>query len=147
MRCRVLLINGPNLNLLGKREKNHYGEDSLDKIVHELEDIALENEIELEHFQSNNEGDIVTYIQQNGFKADYLIINPAAYTHTSVAIRDAVLAVNIKTIEVHISNIFKREDFRSNSFISDIAEGVISGLGRFGYNAALYYVIRDFTRK
>ena len=132
---KVLVIHGPNLQLLGKRQPGIYGNFSLDDINKDLKSKAKTLKVGLEIIQSNSEGAIVTKIAAADY--DFLIINPAAYTHTSVAIRDAILAVNKPTIEVHISNIYKREAFRRKSFISDIALGVISGLGKWGYTLAL----------
>ncbi len=141
---RVLVIHGPNLNLLGKREKNIYGATSLDKINIKLENIAKDNGISLSFFQSNIEGEIINFIHKHGFDSSLLIINPGAYTHTSVAIRDAILAVNIPVIEVHMSNVYKREEFRHKSFIRDIAVGQITGFGEQSYylamNAAITHI-------
>lgn len=135
---KVLIINGPNLNLLGKREPDKYGNESLEQINAQLQRYAKENSIELETFQSNHEGEIVDKIQTAKDRGiDAIIINPAAYTHTSVAIRDALLSVNIPSIEVHLSNIYKREKFRHHSMISDIAAGQITGFGAKGYFLAL----------
>jgi 3-dehydroquinate dehydratase II len=134
---KVMVIHGPNLNLLGTREKSLYGKTDLNTLNHLLEKKAASLNLELEIFQSNSEGDIVDKINSSLNKVDFIIINPAAYTHTSVAIRDALLAVEIPTIEVHLSNIFKREEFRQKSLISDIALGIISGLGLESYTLAL----------
>jgi len=135
---KILVIHGPNLNLLGTREPEIYGADTLDSVNQSLIDVAKENRTELQTFQSNAEGDIVTSIQNavaDGI--DFIIINPAAYTHTSVAIRDAFLATNIPFIEVHLSNVHAREDFRKHSYLSDIANGVICGFGKNSYMMAL----------
>ena len=137
----ISVINGPNLNLLGKREKNIYGEKTLDKINESLTKIAEEKDTQIKFFQSNSEGGIVDRIQKDGFQCDGIILNAAAYTHTSVAIRDAILAVNAKVIEVHLSNIYARESFRHNSFISDVCCGVISGFGDYSYTLALNAII------
>ncbi|HID54965.1 TPA: type II 3-dehydroquinate dehydratase [Candidatus Poribacteria bacterium] len=134
---RVLVIHGPNLNLLGRREPEVYGSQTLDEINGELRRRAEKLGVELRIIQSNNEGEIVTAIGEAMDWADGIIINPAAYTHTSVAIRDAIAAVGLPTIEVHISNVFKREPFRHHSYISPVATGVISGLGSHGYLLAL----------
>jgi 3-dehydroquinate dehydratase-2 len=133
----ILVIHGPNLNLLGTREPEVYGADTLDQINQQLVSMAANKDIELQTFQSNNEGDIVSCIQQassNG--VDIVIINPAAYTHTSIAIRDAFLATRMAFIEVHLSNVYAREDFRQHSYLSDIALGVISGFGITSYRLA-----------
>ena len=134
---RILVIHGPNLNMLGQREPDHYGTQSLDDINRLLESRAIELGLEISAFQSNHEGELVEAIQAAADKIAGLIINPAAYTHTSVAIRDAVLLVNVPTIEVHLSNIHKREAFRHHSYIADIAIGQITGLGPLGYLLAL----------
>ena len=133
----ILLINGPNLNLLGNREPEIYGSKSLDDIEKDLSVIADESGYQLLSFQSNSESEIVDWIHENADSALFLIINPGAFTHTSISIRDAILGTNISFIEVHISNIFSREEFRKESYFSDIAEGVISGLGYTGYELAL----------
>jgi len=134
---RILVIHGPNLNLLGRREPEVYGSQTLDEINEKLRRRAEELGVELRIIQSNYEGEIVTAIGGAMDWADGIIINPAAYTHTSVAIRDAIAAVGLPTIEVHISNVFKREPFRHHSYISPVAVGVISGLGPYGYLLAL----------
>ena len=136
----VTVIHGPNLNLLGQREPDHYGTITLDDINGTLTKEASILNFNLEVFQSNGESEIVDKIQS--LKSDFIIINPAAYTHSSVAIRDALAAMGIPFIEVHISNVFAREDFRKKSFFSDIAVGVISGLGTEGYCAALNYAAK-----
>ena len=137
----ILLINGPNLNLLGNREPEIYGSKSLDDIEKDLSVIADESGYQLLSFQSNSESEIVDWIHENADSALFLIINPGAFTHTSISIRDAILGTNISFIEVHISNIFSREEFRKESYFSDIAEGVISGLGFKGYELALKAVL------
>ena len=133
----ILLINGPNLNLLGNREPEIYGSKNLDDIQKELSIIADEMGHKLIPFQSNSESEIVEWIHGNADDAEFLIINPGAFTHTSISIRDAILGTKIAFIEIHISNIFSREEFRKESYFSDIAEGVISGLGYTGYELAL----------
>lgn len=139
---KVLVLHGPNLNLLGQREPEHYGKLTLADIDRKLSEIATTSAIELESYQSNSEAEIVTKIQTlAGDKADFVIINPAAFTHTSVAIRDALSAVKVPFIEVHLSNVYARESFRHHSYFSDIAVGVISGLGAEGYYAALRYAV------
>ncbi|MCM8773510.1 MAG: type II 3-dehydroquinate dehydratase [Candidatus Omnitrophica bacterium] len=137
---KILVIHGPNLHILGKREKNIYGDFTISELNLELKKIAHQHNYILETFQSNSEGEIVEKISNSNY--DFLIINPAAYTHTSVAIRDAILSVEKPTIEVHISNIYKREEFRRKSLISDIVLGTITGLGKLSYILALYAAIK-----
>ncbi|QTM69175.1 type II 3-dehydroquinate dehydratase [Buchnera aphidicola (Hormaphis cornu)] len=140
---KLLLINGPNLNLLGQRESMIYGKKTLLQLIDEINLQAKQLNVILEHVQTNSESSIINNIhlaKQNNIR--YIIINPAAFTHTSIAIRDALLAVNIPFIEVHISNIYARESFRSNSWISDISSGVISGLGLDGYFWALKTAVK-----
>jgi len=134
---RILLLNGPNLNLLGKREPGIYGSKTLDEIVADLKLNASELGVTLEHLQSNAEHELVSCIHQAIGQVDFIIINPAAFTHTSVAIRDALLGVAIPFIEVHLSNVHAREPFRHHSYLSDVAKGVICGLGADGYQFAL----------
>lgn len=143
----VLVLHGPNLNLLGLREPEHYGKATLDSINKALVSKAKAANIELETFQSNAEAELVTKIQSLAIKkADFVIINPAAYTHTSVAMRDALAAVKVPFIEVHLSNVYAREAFRHHSYFTDIAVGVISGLGAQGYELALDYAITTLNR-
>ncbi|QDC50475.1 type II 3-dehydroquinate dehydratase [Candidatus Methylopumilus universalis] len=138
----ILILHGPNLNLLGEREPQHYGKQTLEDIDQALKTIASAKSIKLETMQSNSEGDLVNKIQSlHNDKVDFLIINPAAYTHTSVAMRDALSAVKVPFIEVHLSNVYAREPFRHHSYFSDIAVAVISGLGADGYIAALNFAI------
>lgn len=134
---RILVVHGPNLNLLGTREPQVYGHTRLDDINAMLETDAREYGAEVRAYQSNGEGDLVTAIQQAVGWADAIIINAGAYTHTSVAIRDAITAVGIPTIEVHLSNVYKREAFRHHSHISPVAVGVIAGFGADSYRLAL----------
>ena len=134
---KVLIINGPNINLLGTREKDVYGEVSYEKLCADLESSAKEMDMELSIFQSNHEGELVDRIQSAKNEFDIIIINPGGYTHTSVAIRDALLAVEMPCIELHISNVHKREEFRKQSYISDIASGIIAGFGTEGYLLAM----------
>lgn len=142
---KLLLINGPNLNLLGTREPDKYGTTTLAEIETDLRAFVESTGGTLAAYQSNHEGDLVNRIQQaakEGIEA--VIINPGAYTHTSIAIRDAFLSVKIPFIEVHLSNIFKREEFRHHSYLSDIAEGCIIGLGVHGYfSAAAYFLTAE----
>ena len=135
--ARILVMHGPNLNLLGTREPQVYGQTSLAEIDHELQQRAMAAGHELETFQSNHEGALVDCIQQRGTQAALLIINPGAYTHTSIAIRDAILGVGLPVIEVHLSNIHAREEFRHHSYVSLAARAVICGLGPTGYRLAL----------
>ncbi|MGL5051757.1 MAG: type II 3-dehydroquinate dehydratase [Fusobacteriaceae bacterium] len=138
---KVLLINGPNLNFLGIREPEIYGKETLKDIEEKLKKYSEELEIDLATYQSNHEGDIIDKIQETyEKKIDYLVINPGAYTHYSIGIRDAIKAVGIKTIEVHLSNVHTREEFRKKSMISDIALGTIGGFGSYGYFMALDYI-------
>jgi 3-dehydroquinate dehydratase-2 len=132
---KILVVHGPNLNLLGTREPDVYGSITLEEINRQVAGLAEELGIAAEAFQSNSEGEIVDAIQKKSY--DLLIINPAAYTHTSVAIRDAIAAVGRPAIEVHISNIHKREEFRRTSFISGVVTGQISGFGAEGYLLAV----------
>jgi 3-dehydroquinate dehydratase-2 len=143
----ILVLHGPNLNLLGLREPEHYGSETLSSINQTLTDIATQAGVVLESFQSNTEGDLVTKIQSIATtKVDFVIINPAAFTHTSVAMRDALSAVKVPFIEVHLSNVYAREAFRHHSYFTDIAVGVISGLGAQGYTLALDYAIRRINQ-
>lgn len=134
---KILVIHGPNLNLLGEREKNIYGSLSLKKINSEIEKLAKQLKIKVEFFQDNSEGNIVTKIQESRKNFVGLIINPAAFTHTSVAIRDAIAAIEIPVIEVHLSNIYSRESFRHHSYVASVAKGQISGFGLDSYLLAL----------
>jgi len=131
----ILLVNGPNLNMLGRREPDHYGSQTLAQIVENLTNKATDMGITLTHIQSNAEYQLIDAIHQTD--ADFILINPAAFTHTSVALRDAILSVNIPFIEIHLSNVHKREAFRHHSYFSDVAIGVICGLGPAGYEYAL----------
>jgi 3-dehydroquinate dehydratase-2 len=133
----VLVINGPNLNLLGSREPDIYGHTTLEQIERELITLGTELGIRVEGFQSNSEGALVDRIQQARGNVDVIIINPAAYTHTSIAIRDALSAVEIPVIEVHLSNVYKREPFRHHSTIADIVEARLMGFGAEGYMLGL----------
>jgi len=143
----ILVLHGPNLNLLGMREPEHYGHATLDSINADLHAIAKDANVSIETYQSNAEADIVSKVQAVATeKVDFIIINPAAFTHTSVVIRDAIAAVNTPFIEVHLSNVFSRESFRHHSYFSDIAVGVISGLGADGYNAALHFAINQLNK-
>ena len=141
--CRILVLNGPNLNLLGKREPGHYGTETLENITKRLAELAEEKGAELESLQSNAEHEMIARVHAAPSEGiDFIIINPAAFTHTSVGLRDALLAVGIPFIEVHLSNIYAREEFRKHSYFSDVAVGVISGLGPIGYDLALRAAVR-----
>jgi len=135
--ANILVLHGPNLNLLGTREPEIYGATTLSEIDTALIEQAKTQAHSLECMQSNAEHELVSTIQNSLNKVDYIIINPAAFTHTSVAMRDALAAVNIPFIEVHLSNVHAREDFRRHSYFSDLAQGVISGLGAKAYSLAL----------
>ncbi len=136
--ANILVLNGPNINLLGRREPGHYGTRTLADIVQELEQLADEFEVRLYHFQSNSEAELINRIHQAvEDEISFIIINPAAFTHTSIALRDALAGVAIPFIEVHLSNVHKREPFRHHSYFSDLAVGTIVGLGPIGYALAL----------
>ncbi len=137
MMKKILVIHGPNLNLLGQREVDIYGKITITDINKDLEKIAAAKKVALTIVQSNHEGEIVELIGKSKGKFDAILINPAAYTHTSVAIRDAISAVNIPTVEVHISNIYAREEFRHTSLISAVAKGQICGFGKMSYSLGL----------
>lgn len=138
----ILVLHGPNLNLLGLREPEHYGKATLESINRQLSERAAQAGVALEAFQSNSEAELVGKVQTLAVdKADFILINPAAFTHTSVALRDALAAVKIPFIEVHLSNVHAREAFRHHSYFSDIAVGVICGLGAQGYALALEYAL------
>ena len=140
---KILLLNGPNLNLLGSREPGIYGATTLAEIEARLSEQALAAGVALLSFQRNAEAELVTRVQQAaGESVGFILINPAAFTHTSVALRDALAAVAIPFVEIHLSNVHAREPFRRHSYFSDIAAGVISGLGPAGYELALTYAIR-----
>jgi 3-dehydroquinate dehydratase-2 len=142
----VVVLHGPNLNLLGLREPEHYGKTTLESIDRQLTEQANTAGIKLETFQSNSEADLVSKLQSLAGKSiDFIIINPAAFTHTSIAMRDALTAIKIPFIEVHLSNVYAREPFRHHSYFTDIAIGVISGLGPQGYSLALNYAINTIA--
>jgi len=134
---KIVVIQGPNLNMLGVREQHIYGPMKLEDIHEQMKNFADQNGIEIEFFQSNLEGEIVDRIQECLGDADGIIINPAAYSHTSIAIRDAIAAVELPTIEVHLSNIHAREEFRKKSLTAEVCAGVIAGMGPFGYHLAM----------
>jgi 3-dehydroquinate dehydratase-2 len=139
---KIAVIQGPNLNMLGIREQNIYGHMSLEQVHEQLKGAAGQNGVEIEFFQSNLEGEIVDKIQECLGTVDGILINPAAYSHTSIAIRDALFAVAMPTVEVHISNIYKREEFRQNSMTAAACTGVVSGFGPFGYHMGLIALIQ-----
>ncbi len=134
---KIAVIQGPNLNMLGIREQHIYGSMSLEQIHEQLKSAAAQNGVELEFFQSNFEGEIVDRIQECLGTVDGIMINPAAYSHTSIAIKDALSAVAMPVVEVHISNIYRREEFRQKSITAGASTGVISGFGPFGYHMGL----------
>ena len=134
---KIIILNGPNLNLLGEREKNQYGTETLKDIEISCKKFAEKNQINTDFFQSNIEGELVEKIQQSRISYDGLIINAGGYTHTSVAIHDALKIIKIPIIELHISNIYNREEFRHKSLISKVANGIICGFGTEGYKMAI----------
>jgi len=138
---KILVIHGPNLDLLGKREPAIYGRVTLKQINNELKSIAKKKKVSITIKQSNHEGEIVDLIGKGRNKYDALLINPAAYTHTSVAVRDAILASGILTVEVHLSNIYSREEFRQKSLISPVVKGTILGFGAKSYTLGLWALI------
>lgn len=143
----ILLLNGPNLNLLGKREPGHYGNMTLADIEARLTALAHQQQQTLLCYQHNSEGALVDRIHQAlDEQVDFILINPGAYTHTSIALRDALLGVAIPFIEIHLSNVHRREPFRHHSYLSDIAEGIIVGLGTLGYELALYAAIQKLSK-
>lgn len=143
---KVLVLNGPNLNLLGKREPEVYGKQTLQDIIDSLLSEAEQLGIELSHLQSNREYELIEKIHTSAGEIDFIIINPAAFTHTSVALRDALLGVDIPFVEVHLSNVHKREPFRHHSYLSDVACAVICGMGALGYSFALQSA-QQFVKK
>ncbi len=136
---KILVVNGPNLNLLGRREPDVYGTETLEELNAKLVRVADELKINLKFFQSNSEGAIIDFIHENGFEADGLIINPGALTHYSHALRDAIAGVDIETVEVHMSNVYAREEFRHKSVIAPVVRGHLVGFGFYGYAMALSY--------
>jgi 3-dehydroquinate dehydratase-2 len=143
----ILILQGPNLNLLGTREPGVYGATTLPQIQADLDAYATERGVQVSHFQSNHEGALIDKIHAARLQGvDFIIINPGAYTHTSVALRDALAGVAIPFLEVHLSNVHRREPFRHHSYFSDIAEGVIVGLGPLGYRLALDYAVQRPAR-
>lgn len=144
---KILLLNGPNLNMLGKREPHIYGSMTLENIEQQLQKLSNERGAELACFQTNSEHLLIEKIHQAFQTVDFIIINPAAFTHTSVALRDALLSVAIPFVEVHLSNVHSREPFRHHSYLSDIAQGVICGLGVKGYEYGLDYALNVLNTK
>ena len=143
----ILVVNGPNLNMLGVREPEIYGHETLKDLEKMLQNVADELDVKIEFYQSNHEGDIVDTIQQSYKKVDFILLNAGAYTHTSVAIRDALAGIDMPFYEIHISNVHQREEFRHHSFLSDVAVGVIVGFGLDGYEFALRGAVRYLDRK
>ena len=144
---RILLLNGPNLNMLGAREPKHYGSISLTSIEEKIQTLATQHNVKVECFQANSEEKLINKIHESFHQVDFILINPAAYTHTSVALRDALLAVSIPFVEIHLSNVHKREPFRHHSYFSDVAEGIICGLGAKGYEFAFLFAIDYLAKK
>ena len=144
---KILVLNGPNLNMLGKREPKIYGSASLSDIIKQLGETAKALDVQLDDFQSNAEHLLIERIHQAFQNTDFIVINPGAFTHTSVALRDALLSVDIPFIEVHLSNVHAREPFRQHSYLSDIAQGVICGLGADGYHYALQSAVKKLAEK
>ncbi|MCJ7666348.1 MAG: type II 3-dehydroquinate dehydratase [Actinobacteria bacterium] len=140
---KILLINGPNLNLLGQREEEIYGTVSFDEILADLKQTAAKSGAEIEYFQSNHEGEIIDRMHQGIGNIDYIIFNPGALTHYSYSIRDAIKAIKIPLVEVHISNIYGREKWRSKSVISPVAAGTISGFGAYSYSMAIDFILKQ----
>lgn len=145
--AKILVLNGPNLNLLGTREPDLYGSDTLSNIETKLKKLASTQKHTLNHFQSNSESDLVDQIHQAAQdEVAFILINPAAFTHTSIAIRDALLGTQLPFIEIHLSNVHQREDFRQHSYFSDIAIGTIVGLGAQGYELALQAAFKHIDK-
>jgi 3-dehydroquinate dehydratase-2 len=142
---KILVVNGPNLNLLGKREPEVYGTSTLEELNSRLCDVARDLHLELSFFQSNSEGEIIDFLHREAFSAAGLVINPGAFTHYSYALRDAIAAVGIKAVEVHMSNIYAREEFRHRSVIAAVCCGHLVGFGFYGYAMALSY-FADLTK-
>ena len=142
----LLLVNGPNLNLVGKREPSLYGSQTLEEIQEELLTLATELDVNLKFFQSNSEGEMIDCIQKSVSSIDGILINAGAYTHTSIALRDALLGVSIPYVEVHLSNIYSREEFRHKSFLSDKALGLVCGFGPNSYLPALEGIVSYLKR-
>ncbi|WP_046006089.1 type II 3-dehydroquinate dehydratase [Pseudoalteromonas rubra] len=144
---KILVLNGPNLNMLGRREPDKYGTRTLKDIMQSLTQSAVNLNVELSHFQSNSEAELIEHIHAQYERVDCIIFNPAAFTHTSIALRDALLSVSIPFYEVHLSNVYAREPFRHKSYFSDVAQGVICGLGALGYEAALMAAVAKLRKQ
>jgi 3-dehydroquinate dehydratase-2 len=138
---QIIIINGPNLNLLGRRQPEIYGEDTFEDFLLHLKGVFVDSDVELSYFQSNHEGELLDKLHEVGYNYDGIVLNAGAYTHTSVALADAVAAIETPVIEVHISNVHKREAFRQHSYLSAVSEGVIVGLGLRGYELAVQYFV------
>lgn len=148
MSSRILILNGPNLNLLGTREPTIYGSSTLPAIIDGVKAQVADRPVTIDSFQANHEGALVDKIQEaRTTGVEFIVINPAAYTHTSVAIRDALLGVGIPFVELHLSNVHAREEWRRHSYFSDKAVGVICGLGEYGYTAAVEFALRYLERQ
>lgn len=147
MARRILLINGPNLNLLGTREPHIYGSTTLNDVLEQAQKQAQQLSVEIEAFQSNHEGAIVDRIHSARGHVDAVVINPGAYTHTSVAIRDALLGVDVPFVEVHLTNVHAREEWRKHSYLSDKAQAVVCGLGVFGYTVGIEFAAKHMKLK
>jgi 3-dehydroquinate dehydratase-2 len=145
MRHKILVLNGPNLNLLGTREKSVYGSDTLETIINELRVYAQQNDVELRDFQSNSEGALVDAVHEARTWADGIIFNAGAYTHYSIALRDAIAGVGLPVIEVHISNVHAREEFRHKSVLAPVCLGVIAGFGRWSYFLGVDALLRHLA--
>ena len=143
----IAVIHGPNINMLGTREPQIYGSKTMEEINSSLASLGKERNAELNFFQSNSEGEIIDYIQNHSQKLNGILINPGAYTHTSIAIRDAIAATALPTIEVHLSNIYNREEFRHHSFIAPVCIGQICGFGEFSYTAGLLAMLDHLVKK
>tara|TARA_B100000579_G_scaffold329407_1_gene279467 strand:- start:745 stop:1188 length:444 start_codon:yes stop_codon:yes gene_type:complete len=146
MHINLLLINGPNLNLVGRREPSIYGSQTLEDIQNELLALARELDVKLEFFQSNSEGEMIDCIHKSVGSIDGILINAGAYTHTSIALRDALLGVAVPYVEVHLSNIYSREEFRHKSFLTDKALGLVCGFGSISYQLALQGIVSHLKR-
>ncbi len=143
---RILVLHGPNLNMLGVREREYYGAESLQDVNNQLAALAKAEGATIEARQSNNEGELVSWIQEARDRFDAIVINPAAYTHTSIAIRDAVLSVGVPTVEVHVSNLHQREEFRRHSYLASVAIGQISGFGVLSYHLGVRAVLEHLKK-
>lgn len=144
---RLLVLHGPNLNLLGTREQSLYGTQTLDDINTDIKKLAKTHDFQVSIKQSNAEGELVSWIQEAGQQFDAIVINPAAYTHTSIALRDAVLAVGLPTVEVHLSNIHRREGFRRRSYLAGVALGQISGFGALSYVLGIQAILNHLQKQ